>query len=524
MAPLMTLRGAGVLPIGATPQSALAEREKERRRIAEQMQREVRSYAATHAMLGPEIDMPGVNVDQLMPSPDKVAWRTGDYSTYDDMARNVLVYKALNEKAKDVVESCDLQFLAGRPGDPESERARDVVQAAYEGINDLSIAMRHAQQAYERGFGPLENVWDIHDRGAARGFWAPKTLITIPINWIGFDWHRQPMLKESRYKSDGLALPGWKVSFMRCGSNFTGYGSGYGQDAYPTVWTMQHLLLGAMKELDRFGYFPIVGKVPRKWSDERIITEKVTLASQWPNVILVRGDVDELDLGEPLGATTAYSGASANIKARLDLLRVCEQWLHDLIQGSMSSSGNQAEGSFARDAVASNDRMWKAPSFAAVKESMINRDFIRPVMMVNFPALEEDAWPHAAIDAKFAEDLSLFMSLCERGVKMGMRISQVVVSERTKIPLAKDGDVVLTAPATSIPITDPVPIGEGADAVGRAVKAMSEPVVRVWTKKGMREYRPDDAVYIEGRGVERAIKLQKGFEIVDDPTMFAAVQ
>src|SRR5689334_17043066 len=90
----------------------------------------------TTEIYGPaSVDEWDVKDGELMENPDELASRWG-FADIDkvcnDMAGNVLPYGALVEGRKDMGMGLKLSWLPGIKGDPESEAARDEVQAAYE--------------------------------------------------------------------------------------------------------------------------------------------------------------------------------------------------------------------------------------------------------------------------------------------------------------------------------------------------------------------------------------------------------
>lgn len=507
MAPLV------IFPNGIQQSDRAREEQAARVAESERLLTRVLSYDFTHEILGPEPPFGGVRDDEIMPTPDDVVLNNGGHEIYDLMGRNVPLYASLRDGRKDQALGLPMVWLPGVKGDRDSERARDQIEAAFENIDEIDISLRAACDAFERGWRPLENIWDVHARGAAAGLISIVAMIDRPNDWFGFDWRNRPRFKRSGNYRNPELIDDFKVSFMRCGSLHTRYGKGYGEDAYPHVYAIDAHMKAIARDAERFGYMPIVVTYPNTWTETstNYVRLRTAISRQWKNFLLAPGDVDRPTYAWP-STDAAYAGANATGQVRMRAIEKSEAWLSSLIQGSQYSSGNQAEGSFARDQVASSDRLWKAPSDARCIEAMLNRCFVRPTMLVNNPLLEQSKWPRAAIDASFGEDLALMLQIFDQAAKLKIPISHVTWSERFNLPLAQPGEAVLEAPATGIlapPVDDPL---------AAAAEQFAEPDV-ITIKVGAREISmsPDQMVWTENRGMVRAKFLQTG----DEPTFKA---
>lgn len=451
--------------------------------------------------------------DDLMPDPDTVEWANDDVSIYDDMARNVLRYGSLVRGRINVLLSLALSWLPGTKGDTESERVTEAVADAWSNFYERRIALECAAEGLERGYSPLENIWGVGTRGAARDLIAPVELINRPRQWFGFDRLGRPRFKRRGGGLRGLEnplVPDLKVTFLRSGSLHTPYGRGYGQDCYPAVWTIDMLMQGFLAMSERFGFMPMIITYPNTWKDNG--PERARLyanaAMQWKNVFMLPGEVDTPEF--KMITEGAFAAAGAVGDAKLKAIAKLEEWLSMYIQGSMYSSGNQQQGSFARDAVADGARLYKAPGDAACIEAMLNRGFVRPIMLINFPTLEESKWPRCVIDSTAASDLDMLIKIMESGANLGVKIADVTWSEAFKIPLAKPGDVVLT-PAAAPAIGGQAPANQPLDAAAKVSSFAEQAVIRIRTADGGSvSFFADSNVYTENRGVIRASLLESG--------------
>ncbi len=497
----------------------ITDQAKARREESVRLQKLLLDRNHTSELLGPDSQHEG-DKSELMPTPDEVAgrWGRGDYAIYDEMGRNVLAYRALHDGRIDVVTSLSMVVLPGQKGNKDSEEAAEEVWSMFENLDERMIGLKSAGRFIERGFSGLEMVWGMHTRGKAAGMIGPVALIDRPIDWFAFDWLNRPYFKRKYYApKDAVPLADYKVMFGRHGSLHTAYGRGIGQDDYPAVWTIDAVMKGHLKIIEKFGFLPAVVTYPEQWKAGRINTLRIQMEQQWKNVLLVPGEVDQARVTFP-STDAAYAASNASGQSRMQIIRIEEAWLAQHIQGSMYSSGNQAEGSFARDQVADSARLYKAPGDATCYEAMLNRGFVRPVMLVNRPQLDESLWPRFAIDASFGEDLRLLLSIFESGARMRVPISHVTFSERFKIPLANDEQIlegkILEGPAVPQFNGEPVEVSdELGDSIAKTEKAFSEggTLINVSLKDGGQAFfDPALPVYTSNRGVVRASLLQKG--------------
>lgn len=493
-------------------------------RVAEagRMQSLLREHEYQFEAYGPlaynDIDKP----KDLMPPDDEVANKWGGveaFKIYDEMGRNVLQYRAFHDMRIDVVTGLPWTILPGKKGDAESEAAAEEIRSHWENFDERMIAMKAAGRFIERGFAPLENIYGESTRGASKGQLSIVSMIDRDPSWFAFDWMNRPYFKSNRYSSDPTAIAPYKVTFGRYGSLNKPYGRGIGQDDYPTVWTIDAFNKGHYAAIERWGYLPVIVTYPdnrQTWGRTRVASLEAEMKRQWKNVILIPGEVERVTVTAMTDG--AYASANAIGASRVQAVSNLISALAMHIQGSQYSAGNQAEGSYARDQVADAARLYKAPGDATCYEAMLNRGFVRPLMLANRPTLEETLWPRFAIDASFAEDLRLLMEVMEFGVKHGAPIETVTYSERFKIPLAQlplaEGQQLLKAPAVASPFGAPADAdADTPEPIAEAAKKFSESgsLVVVKMRDGQTaHFRPEQAVYTENRGPVRANMLESG--------------
>lgn len=472
-----------------------ASRQAEAARVAEseRLRKLLLTDRYTSEAYGPRPSYGTAPDDELMPTYDEVAHKfNGDYSIYDQMKRNNLHYASCQADVVDILMTLPLTWLPGMEGDAESEQATAEIASAWENIDERGVALAAACEGFETGFAPLENVWGVHTRGKARDLIAPVELINRPVSWYGFDWKGRPRFKGQHYTYKPEEVPEYKVTFLRSGSVHSRYGRGTGQYCYPEVWRIDTAMKRFNAMTERNSYMPVTVTYPDDMPPGRVDALERRMKEQWKNVIVVPGAVK--DVVTKIATEAAYAAAGATGVSLLKVVEVGERWISNYLRGSHRASNS--EGSFAREKVQEGERLYKAPTYASCIEAMLNRGFVRPIILVNRPTLDESKWPRCAIDSKAGEDLDLMLRLMEGGVKMGARISTVTFSEAFKIPLAADDDPnILSAPQ---PI-QAAAITPEEEAI-RAAKKEADPVeasARMMSEQNVIKITMDDGTIAE---------------------------
>lgn len=496
-----------------------ASREAEAARVAEseRLRKLLLTDRYTSEVYGARPSYGSAPDDELMPTLDEVARKfdNGSYEIYDQMHRNNLHYAGCQEDVINILTTLPLTWLPGVKGDKESEDATAEIASAWENIDERGIALAAACRGFETGFAPLENVWGVHTRGKARDLIAPVELINRPVSWYGFDWKGRPRFKRQHYEYKPEEVPEYKVTFLRSGSVHSRYGRGTGQYCYPEVWKMDRARKLYLALTERHSYMPVTVTYPDDYSPGKIAALEAQVNRQHKNAMIVPGPVSRVDTKYETGA--AYSAANATGASLLLDIAISERWVSNYLRGSHRASNS--EGSFAREKVQEGERLYKAPTYASCIEAMLNRGFVRPIILVNRPTLDESKWPRCAIDSRAGEDLDMMMKLMEFGVKHGARISTVTYSEAFKIPLAdKDDENILSAPkpvqaAAISPQEEAIRAAKKeADPVEASARMMSEQnVVKITNSDGTTaELFSHLPIYTENRGWVCASFLQNG--------------
>lgn len=497
------------------PEGALVP-SRERVEAAAELKKRLLSPAFKDEIYGPaEAESFAVTDSDLMENPDDLASRWG-FRDIDqicnDMAGNVLPYGGFVEGRKDVTMSLKLTWHPGIKGDPESEAARDEVQAIYEAIPERFMVEREMCNSAERGFAGAELAFDMLDAPGAKGIVSIAEMWNRPQSYFAFDYRHNPWFVPYGKSQDPRRIDGYKVMFSRQGSRDTSHGSGYAQKCYPTVFLIDKMMKQHLAAVERASWMPVIILHPRTWSAQQRAEEAATLRRQWKSILLVPADVDQIEVKVQTDA--AYATSNASGMSRMEAIRHHTTALAMFVRGSQSTSGADT-GSNAKEMTLSEDRLWKAPTDAAAREAMWNRGLVEPTMLVNHPTMDRAKWPRCSVESSFGEDMALFMEACERGVKMGVGIAKVTYCERTGIPMAQDGDEILEiaqAPSVAPIMPDGLPADELEDPVTGTIQRLSEPhSIRVELVDGRRALlRPSQPVWIEGEGIMQARALEGG--------------
>lgn len=453
------------------------------------------------------------NPNDLMPAPADVDWGPNFLEkTCEDMRRNVPEWAALLDGATDLVEHLEMSFLPGVAGDAESEFATEACRLAWEAYDERKVFTQIMGSVHELGFRGAENVYDVMTRGKMVDLIYPAEQIPRPIEYFGFNYAGRAVFKaDARRRGDRElpVVPEFKVCFARAGDLHTRYGRGLAEDGYPTVRIIDMNNKEMAKQAERWGYLPMAIKTPWNRTDPRFIALHAEVSRHWRNFLIMPNAVEaDEPVFEVLG-TEGNAAASNTIRAILEINRDLVTALSHLVQGSQNTSGTSQVGSLARDQNASSDRMFKAPSRAAVKEAMVNRGFIAPIIVLNFPTLDRAKWPRCSIDSSFGEDLSLKSDIIEQGVALGAEIEVVTWSEIFSVPV-KNAEGAILSPRAN-PIAAPI------DPEQQAIQAFSEQQIEIITRDGQRAFVPPDWQFATERGAVRAGALQRNDVIVGAP-------
>lgn len=514
-----------------TPSDTAAARMAESQRIRQL----VSSQPYIHEIYGPgSQDRDDSDSNKLMETPDEVArtWGNGRYEIYDEMGRNVLPYRTAWDSRIDVLTGLQMVVLPGEKGNKDSEAAAEEIDSHWTNIDERMTAVKELMRMMELGFSVGENVWDVQARGKSKGQFGIVEIIPRPVSWFGFTPKGAPKFKDGRYLNDPAAVPDYKCTWGRYGSLHSRYGRGGGQDCYPTVWTIDRYLKNHHEAVERAGWIPVLVTYPddkATWPQGRVDALIRHMKRQWKNVVCVPGEVAEVKVNELTGH--AYSNANATGAERMEVVTMLVSFLRMQVQG-MENTSSTGTGSFAKETVVDNAKMYKAPGDAAALEAMLNRCFVRPIMLANRPALDESLWPRFAIDASFGEDIAQLLLVMEAGVKMGVKIETVTFCDRFKIKgadLENNPDAELLtiqqAPTIAIPgAPEPVEAPDPpADAIARVARGFGEHggLIDFALDDGTHAYfDPGQPVYTENRGlVARAALCQSG----DIPLLPAAM-
>lgn len=458
----------------------------------------------------------------MMPTPDAVASRFAmgkGYRIYEEMQRNVLFYGALMRGRIDLMMSLKQVWIAGQKGNTESEAAKEAVQSAWENIDERHTAMHGLAGGIETGFAPAENIFDVHTRGKAKGLIAPVAIIDRPVNWFRFDWLGNPYFRPEHYMGQGGPVSDYKVSFLRYGSLHTKYGRGEGQDCYQAVYAINTINRFGLDAFERFGYPIAVIVYPRDWTKEQKAELEFSIWRTYKNYLSYPGDVTKPEISFPAQekvSTGAFGDAHRQI-----IEQFC-YWLSMRLWGSMLSVASSAKGSFARDQVHDAIRLEKAAGDASAMEACINRGFVKPIMLANYPQLEESLWPRLSIDASPDSDLKALLDIATAADKLGFPVSRAWFSETFSLPVAQDDADTLHAaqPAVLAPGQMPPhqvlgpngqPVNAQYNAIDGAKRNMSEAQAMIAvcdTDGNVLRFATNEMVLTENRGAIRASKLE----------------
>lgn len=315
-------------------------------------------------------------------------------------------------------------------------------------ILDCSDAIGHA-------FSCLEIQW------AERGPKVPEALIHRPQSWFTTPQHDRNQLRLRDHTADGAELwPwGWVVHTHRAKPGYIARGGLHRVLAWPYLF--KNYAVGDLAELlEVYGLPTRIGK----YHDDATPEQKATLLRAVAGIgHHAAGIIPESMLIE---FKEAADGKPEMFQAMIDW---CESTVSKVILGGTltSSAQNTGLGSNLGD-VHNEVRHDLLAGDALQIQRTLTRDLVWPVVLLNTRGITDlRRCPRLVFDTHEPEDLKVLADGLTPMIDRGVRVPVSWWHEKTRIPMAEDGEAVLGAPAAP---TDK-PDGEGGDAAPGADQA-----------------------------------------------------
>lgn len=346
-----------------------------------------------------------------------------------------------------------------------AEWVRETLQDAVDPIEDMILAL---MDGVGHGFAPVEMEW------RREGSELLPTIHPRPQEWFRLNMARTQLhLQDSSADGQALLPFGWIMHTH--GKAKTGYLGRMG--LFRTlVWPFLYkaYALGDFAEfLETYGLPIIVGKYfsGATAEEKASLMRAVTALGHDARAIMPK------DMELEIQKITGGAGDSHH----LAMMEWAERSESKSILGQTLSAdtGKGGGGSFALGKVHNEVRHDICSSDARQIAATITRDYIYPLIALNRAGVDGlKRCPRLVFELDEPEDLASYADALPKLVAVGFRVPQVWAHEKLQIPLAKDGEVVLTVPKVVQALPAPAPEGKAGlsgQVPADAVPALTDP-------------------------------------------------
>lgn len=307
--------------------------------------------------------------------------------------------------------------------------ARDTLEAEFFDILD----------AVGKGFSFTEIVWTTPGSGP----WLPEKLIWRDPRWFEFDRidGTTPLLRTS---GQPVRLPPFKF-IQHVHANKSGLPTRGGL-ARPAVWAFlfKSFSLKDWLEFAEVYGFPIrVGKYQPGATDDQIRT-LLRAVSQ-----IGRDGAAAIPSSMAMDFESAGGTQGPDVFERL--CRYMDEQLSKLVLGQTATTDSEGGGLGGSGREHNDVRGDIERADAKLLAATINRDLVRPIIDLNFPAVPGALYPRVKIGRPEAVDLQAELEAIKTFVAMGGRVAISVVRDKLGLADPAAGEALLVAPAAGNP-------------------------------------------------------------------------
>jgi phage gp29-like protein len=292
--------------------------------------------------------------------------------------------------------------------------------------------------AVGKGFSFTEIVWTT----PANGPWLPERLIWRDPRWFEFDRidGTTPLLRQA---GQPTPLPPFKfIAHVHGNKSGLPVRGGLARAAAWAFLFKSFSLKDWLEFAEVYG-FPIrVGKYQPGATDDQIRT-LLRAVSQ-----IGRDGAAAIPSSMAMDFESAGGTQGPDVFERL--CRYMDEQLSKLVLGQTATTDSQGGGLGGSGKEHNDVRGDIERADAKLLAATINRDLVRPIIDLNFPAVPGALYPRVKIGRPEAEDLDAFMTGVERFVKMGGKVAVSVVRDKLQLPDPAAGEALLAAPAADL--------------------------------------------------------------------------
>ena len=331
-------------------------------------------------------------------------------------------------KRKRAISGLSYEIKAPKNATPQENTLAETIAEIFEELPDFEDIILNLSEAIGFGFANLEIAWDL-----TGGVWQPLNLTHRPARWFQLSMTDRNQINLRDGSSNGAELwqAGWLVHKHKAKSGDVSRMGLHRALALPYLFK-QYAVNDLAEFLEIYGLPMRLGTYPNGASDaeKRKLAQAVALIGH-----SAAGIVPD---GQKIEFVEAAKGTGEPFKTMMDW---CESTQSKVILGGTLTS--QADGKSSTNAlgnVHNEVRHDLLKSDAMQIASSLNR-FIKLICQVN-------GWkgrpPVFVFDTNEPEDLALFADAIPKLVAVGMnKIPESFLYEKLKIPMAKEGEVVL---------------------------------------------------------------------------------
>jgi len=315
---------------------------------------------------------------------------------------------------------------------------------------DATAAERKAAEAVTEWLGDLENFEDLlFDLADAIGksyscvelAWRREGVLLLPTpTWRPPRWFQargdEILLRTDDGRGEALWPFGWITHVHKAKSGYIARGGLHRVLAWPFLFK-NYSIRDLAEFLEIYGIPARIGTYPAGASEQ----EKATLLQAVMSVGHHAAGI--MPEGMMLEFKEAAQGASDPFQAMIDW---CERSQSKAILGGTltTSAQNTGLGSNLGD-VHNEVRHDLMVSDARQIAGTLSRDLVWPLVALNIPGIERGRAPRFKFHTREPEDLKLYADALPKFAGMGMAIPRAWAHERLQIPMAEEGEPVLSA-------------------------------------------------------------------------------
>lgn len=338
-------------------------------------------------------------------------------------------------KRKRAILTIDWDIIPPRNASASERKLAGYAKELIQDIPNFEDVILDTLDAIGHGFSCQEIEWEMLGRE-----WLPKEVTHRPQSWFKTDTETRTQIRLRDNSLDGQALTqfGWVTHIHRAKSGYIARAGLHRVLAWPYLF--KNYGVGDLAEfLEIYGLPMRLGTYQAGASDD----EKATLLRA---VMSIGHDAAGIiPEGMAIEFKDAAKGASDPYEA---MISWCERSQSKAILGGTLTS--QADGKSSTNAlgnVHNEVRHDLMVSDAIQLGGTLTRDLVYPLLALNKGGIEDRRRiPKFKFNVREVEDLATMAAALPKLVGVGMRIKTEWAHEHAGIPLAENGDAILTVP------------------------------------------------------------------------------